>query len=141
MEGQEASLSLRKSTHVEWTAGVETHAAQGLHVGRGRKQDIAVVLEPNETAVEEVVRGRRQEKAVLAVKALLVVGVAPRLAVAGPQVLFLSWFTPVMRQARSIRMTRCLMRISANVTGDFGNVTDFDQVLGCAGKSVEMVSV
>jgi len=89
MEGQEASLSLRKSTHVEWTVGVETHAAQGLHVGRGRKQDIAVVLEPNETAVEEVVRGRRQEKAVLAVKALLVAGVAPRLAVAGPQVLFL----------------------------------------------------
>jgi len=33
------------------------------------------------------------------------------------------------------------VRISANVTGDFGNVTDFDQVLGCAGKSVEMVSV
>jgi len=29
-----------------------------------------------------------------------------------------------------------LMRISANVTGDFGNVTDFDRLLGCAGKIV-----
>jgi hypothetical protein len=33
------------------------------------------------------------------------------------------------------------LRISANVTGDFGNVTDFDPVLGCAGKIVGMGSV
>jgi len=30
------------------------------------------------------------------------------------------------------------MRISANVTGDFGNVTDFDRVLGCAEEIVGM---
>jgi len=29
-----------------------------------------------------------------------------------------------------------LLRISANVTGDFGNVTDFDRMLGCAQKIV-----
>jgi hypothetical protein len=28
------------------------------------------------------------------------------------------------------------VRISANVTGDFGNVTDFEVVLGCAKKIV-----
>ncbi|WP_372528732.1 hypothetical protein [Piscinibacter sp.] len=33
------------------------------------------------------------------------------------------------------------LRISANVTGDFGNVTDFDRLLGCAGKIVGMGSV
>jgi len=33
------------------------------------------------------------------------------------------------------------MRISVNVTGDFGNVTDFDQVLGCAGEIVGMGSI
>jgi len=32
--------------------------------------------------------------------------------------------------------TRSLVRISANVTGDFGNVTDIDRMLGCAGKIV-----
>jgi hypothetical protein len=30
------------------------------------------------------------------------------------------------------------MRISANVTGDFGNVTDFGRALGCAEKIVGM---
>jgi hypothetical protein len=30
------------------------------------------------------------------------------------------------------------MRISANVTGDFGNVTDSDWMLGCAQKIVVM---
>jgi len=34
-----------------------------------------------------------------------------------------------------------MLRISANVTGDFGNVTDFESVLCCAGKIVGMVSV
>jgi hypothetical protein len=31
------------------------------------------------------------------------------------------------------------LRISANVTGDFGNVTDFESVPGCARKIVGMV--
>jgi hypothetical protein len=30
------------------------------------------------------------------------------------------------------------LRISANVTGDFGNVTDFGRALGCAEKIVGM---
>jgi hypothetical protein len=30
------------------------------------------------------------------------------------------------------------VRISANVTGDFGNVTDFGRALGCAEKIVGM---
>ena len=34
-----------------------------------------------------------------------------------------------------------VVHISANVTGDFGNVTDFDQVLGCAGEIVGMGSI
>ena len=33
------------------------------------------------------------------------------------------------------------LRISANVTGDFGNVTGLEPVLGCAGKIVGMVVV
>ena len=33
------------------------------------------------------------------------------------------------------------LRISANVTGDFGNVTDFESMLGCARKIVGMWSV
>jgi hypothetical protein len=33
------------------------------------------------------------------------------------------------------------LRISANVTGDFGNVTDFDRMLGCAKRIVGMGSV
>ena len=36
---------------------------------------------------------------------------------------------------------RIKMRISANVTGDFGNVTDFDRMLGCAEEIVEMRSI
>ena len=31
-----------------------------------------------------------------------------------------------------------IMRISANVTGDFGNVTGMEPVLGCAGEIVVM---
>jgi hypothetical protein len=46
---------------------------------------------------------------------------------------------PLVAGLRRLRGGR--LRISANVTGDFGNVTDFDQVLGCAGKIVGMVSV
>ena len=34
-----------------------------------------------------------------------------------------------------------IVRISANVTGDFGNVTGLEPVLGCAGKIVGMVVV
>jgi len=34
-----------------------------------------------------------------------------------------------------------MVRISANVTGDFGNVTDLGRVLGCAGLIVEMESI
>jgi len=33
------------------------------------------------------------------------------------------------------------VRISANVTGDFGNVTDLGRVLGCAGLIVGMESI
>jgi len=34
-----------------------------------------------------------------------------------------------------------LMRISANVTGDSGNVTDFGRALGCAGLIVGMEAI
>ena len=38
-------------------------------------------------------------------------------------------------------MRKSFVRISANVTGDFGNVTDFDRLLGCAEKIVVLGSV
>jgi hypothetical protein len=34
-----------------------------------------------------------------------------------------------------------LLRISANVTGDFGNVTDFGRMLGCAKEIVGLESI
>src|SRR5207253_4984954 len=37
-----------------------------------------------------------------------------------------------------ISLESATLRISTNVTGDFGNVTDFDRLLGCAGKIVGM---
>jgi hypothetical protein len=43
-----------------------------------------------------------------------------------------------MEQALAQRSRSVSLRISANVTGDFGNVTDFGRALGCAEKIVGM---
>jgi hypothetical protein len=45
------------------------------------------------------------------------------------------------RPKLSIRLMASLLRISANVTDDFGNVTGLGPVLGCADLIVEMGSV
>src|SRR5581483_9634308 len=50
----------------------------------------SVVVEPDETPVEEMVRVRSEEQSVLAVQPLLVVRVAPGLAVARAQVFLTS---------------------------------------------------
>jgi hypothetical protein len=42
------------------------------------------------------------------------------------------------RAAHGVGRQRDVVRISVNVTGDFGNVTDFDRELGCAKKIVVM---
>jgi hypothetical protein len=46
----------------------------------------------------------------------------------------------MLEQAMAVRKREdeVFLRISANVTGDFGNVTDFGRALGCAEKIVGM---
>ena len=45
------------------------------------------------------------------------------------------------RQALAQNIHAAHVRISANVTGDFGNVTDFGRALGCAEKIVGIGSI
>src|SRR5450631_4862554 len=57
-------------------------------MGHRRHQDIPVVLEADEAAIEEMVGIGREEQAILSIEALLVARVPPRLAVACAQMLF-----------------------------------------------------
>src|SRR5450631_513779 len=57
-------------------------------MGHRRHQDIPVVLEADEAAIEEMVGIGREEQAILSIEALLVARVPPRLAVACTQMLF-----------------------------------------------------
>ena len=65
---------------------VQPHARQGNHVGHRRNQNLAVVVEADESTVKKVIRCRRKEQPVCNVKALLVRGLAPGLDVAPNQV-------------------------------------------------------
>src|SRR5688500_2828611 len=53
-----------------------------------RYEKVAVVLKADEAAIEQMVGVRCQQQAVLAIQALLIRGVTPRLAVTGDEVLW-----------------------------------------------------
>jgi hypothetical protein len=80
---QKPPLPDRERTDVH-AAHVYPHARQRRLIGNRRDDEIAVPLEPDEPAVEQVVDARRQKEPVIAVQSLFVrFAIAPRLTVAG----------------------------------------------------------
>jgi len=81
----------------------DPHALERLAVHDRRDQQLAIVLERNEPAIEEMINRGREQQAVLAVEALVVgLTVPPGLAVAGDQV-----FRPIdPRDPADVRDTR-----------------------------------
>ena len=67
--------------------GFDPHALQRRLVRDRRHDQRAVVLEADEAAIEQVIDTGRQEQAVLTVQPLSIARVAPRLAMAGDEVL------------------------------------------------------
>src|SRR5258708_6143908 len=53
-----------------------------------RNQQVAIVVKANESAIKEMISVGGQEKAVLPIQAFLVGCVSPRLAMAGPKMLW-----------------------------------------------------
>ena len=67
MELQKAFLATTETTNVSRLSRIEAHPEKRLAMGDRRDDDITVVLEADEAAVEEVIDGWRQEESVLAV--------------------------------------------------------------------------
>jgi len=65
-------LSLRKPADIPPPVRRDSHAPQRLAVHDRRDQKLAIVLECNEPAIEEMIDGGREQQAVLAVEALVV---------------------------------------------------------------------
>ena len=86
MEVQVAALEMGKGLLDGGLLVLDAHPGEGVPIGAGRDEKQARILEADVALVEEVIDGRGQEQAVLAVQALLVIAVAPGLDVAADQV-------------------------------------------------------
>ena len=86
MEVQVAPLQVSEGLLDRGVLVLDAHPGEGIPVGARRDQQEARILEADVALVEKMVDGGRQEQAVLAVQALLVVAVAPGLDVAADQV-------------------------------------------------------
>ncbi len=84
---QEPALSLRERAGVDLPVDTHAHFGQRLSMCDGRNEHDAFVAEGDESTIEEVVYGGRQQEPVLRVEPVMVVAVSPRLAVARAQVL------------------------------------------------------
>jgi predicted nuclease of predicted toxin-antitoxin system len=86
VEVQVAPLQVSEGLLDRGVLVLDAHPGEGIPVGARRDQQEARILEADVALVEKMVDGGRQEQAVLAVQALLVVAVAPGLDVAADQV-------------------------------------------------------
>jgi hypothetical protein len=67
MKVQELLLAAGEPSHIDNFCGVDTHSLEGGTVSGRRDYECAVVLEANETAIEEMINAWRQKQAILAV--------------------------------------------------------------------------
>jgi hypothetical protein len=67
MEVQEVSLALRKTTDAQNLFRLDTHALERCTVSHGRDDERAKIVKSDEALIEEVIDGRGEEQAVLAI--------------------------------------------------------------------------
>lgn len=82
MEIQEV---LREPSHVDRLRGVDAHPLQGRTMSHRRNYQAAIVLEANESAIEEMIDAGRQKQTILPIQAIFVGRIPPWLAMARDQ--------------------------------------------------------
>ena len=67
MKIQELLLAAGEPSHIDNLCGIDAHSLEGGAMSGRRDYEFAVVLEANETAIEEMINARRQKQTILAV--------------------------------------------------------------------------
>ena len=76
-------LSFGECPHVDYAICSYSHSSQRWNIGDRRDDHYTRILEADKAAIKKMVHCRSQKKSVLAVEPLLVIGIPPRLAMAG----------------------------------------------------------
>jgi hypothetical protein len=100
VEVQVAALEMGKGLLYGGLLVLDAHPGEGISIGARRYEQEARILEADVALVEKMIDGGREEQAVLAVQALLVIAMAPGLDVAADR--WLGSATPVARACFSV---------------------------------------
>jgi hypothetical protein len=72
MKVQEMLLTAGEPSHIDNPCSVDAHSLERRTMSNRRDDELSVVLEADEPAIEEMINARRQKEAVLAVQPLFV---------------------------------------------------------------------